>query len=155
MVQLLLLEKNNCKGVSHIEQALLQSVHWRDWCGGWSSSTLATWCEEPSHWEKPWSWEGLKAGGEGDDGGPNGWMASWTQGTWVSANSGRWWRTGDLGVLQSTGSPRVRHDWATEQHSCSHEISMGPSPWPHGVPRHEYVTVAVTVKRGKPPLLPK
>ena len=56
----------------------------------------------------------LKAGGEGDDRGWNGWMASPTQWTWVWVNFGSWWRTGKLGVLQSVGSQRVRHDWVTE-----------------------------------------
>ena len=46
----------------------------------------------------------------------NGWMASPTQWTWVWVNSGNWWWTGRPGVLRSTGSQRVRHDWATEQH---------------------------------------
>ena len=41
-----------------------------------SSSTLATWCEELTHWKRPWCWEWLKAGGEGDDRGWDGWMAS-------------------------------------------------------------------------------
>ena len=56
----------------------------------------------------------LKAGGEGDDRGWDGWMASPTQWTWVWASSGSWWRTGKSGVLQSMGSQRVRHDWAAE-----------------------------------------
>ena len=42
-------------------------------------------------------------------------MASWTQWTRFCANSGRWWYTGKPGVLQSMGSPRLRHDFATEQ----------------------------------------
>ena len=51
-----------------------------------------------------------------DDRRQDGWMASLTQWTWAWANSGRWWRTGKPGVLQSMGgSQRVRHDWATEQ----------------------------------------
>ena len=33
----------------------------------WSSDTLASWCEEPTHWKRPWCWERLKAGGKGDD----------------------------------------------------------------------------------------
>ena len=41
--------------------------------------------------------------------------ASWTQWTWVWANSWRWWRTRNPGVLQTLGSQRVRHDLATEQ----------------------------------------
>ena len=78
-------------------------------------NTLTTWCEELTHWKRPWCWERLRAGGEVGDRGWDGWMASPTQWTWVWANSGRWWRTGKPGVLQSMGSQRVRHDWVTEQ----------------------------------------
>ena len=78
----------------------------------WSSNTLATWCKELIHWKRPWCWERLKAGGAGDDRGWGGWMTSLTQWTWVRASSGRWWRTGKPGVLQSMGSQRVGHDWA-------------------------------------------
>ena len=63
--------------------------------------------------ERPWCWERLKARGEGDDRGWDGWMASPTQWTWVNSRSG-WW-TGRPRVLQSMGSQRVRHDWAAEQ----------------------------------------
>ena len=77
-------------------------------------NTLATWCEELSHWKRPWCWERLKAGGEGDDRGWGGWVASPTQWTWVWASSRSWWRTGRPGVLQSMGSQRVGHDWAAE-----------------------------------------
>ena len=66
-------------------------------------------------WKRPWCWERLKAGGEGDDRGWDGWMASLTRWTWVWVNSGSWWQTGRPGVLQSMGSQRVRHNWATEQ----------------------------------------
>ena len=41
------------------------NVHWKDWCWSWNSNTLATWCEELTHWKRPWCWEGLAAGGEG------------------------------------------------------------------------------------------
>ena len=44
----------------------------------------------------------------------DGWMASPTQWTWVWVNSESWRWTGRPGVLQSTGSQRVGHDWATE-----------------------------------------
>ena len=57
---------------------------------------------------------GLGAGGEGDDQGWDGWMASLTRWTWVWVNSGGWWWTGRPGVLQFIGSQRVRQDWATE-----------------------------------------
>ena len=55
------------------------SVLWKDWCWGWNSNTLATWCEELAHWKRPWCWERLKEGGEGDDRGWDGWMASLIQ----------------------------------------------------------------------------
>ena len=84
----------------------------KDW--SWNSNTLATSCEELTHWKRLWRWEGLGAGGEGDDRGWDGWMASLTRWTWVWVNSGSWWWTGRPGVLQFMGSQRVRHDWATE-----------------------------------------
>ena len=62
-------------------------------------------------WKYP---ERLKAGGEGDNGGWDGWMASLTQWTWVWVNSRSWWWTGRPGVLQFMGSQRVGHDWTTE-----------------------------------------
>ena len=61
-----------------------------------------------------WCWEGLEAGGEGDDRGWDGWMASLIRWTWVWVNSGSWWWTGRPGVLQFMGSQRVGHDWATK-----------------------------------------
>ena len=69
---------------------------------------------ELTHWKRPWCWEGLGAGGEGDDRGWDGWMALSTRWTWVWVNSGSWWWTGRPGVLQFTGSQRVGHDWLTE-----------------------------------------
>ena len=56
----------------------------------WNSNTLATSCEELTHWKRSWCWEGLRAGGEGDDRGWDGWMASPTQWTWVWMNFGSW-----------------------------------------------------------------
>ena len=76
---------------------------------------MVTVTNELTHWKRPWCWERLKAGGEGDDRGQDGWVASPTQRTWVWASSVRWWRTGKPGVLQSMGSQRVRHDWKTEK----------------------------------------
>ena len=80
----------------------------------WNSSTLATSCEELTHWKRLWCWEGLGAGGEGDNRGWDGWMASLIRWTWVSVNSGSWWWTGRPGVLWFVGSQRVGHDWATD-----------------------------------------
>ena len=86
------------------------NILWKDWCWSWSSNTLATWCEELTHLKRPWCWARLRAGGEGNDRGWDGWMASRTQWTWVWVNSGSWWWTGKPGVLQSMGSQRVRHN---------------------------------------------
>ena len=64
-------------------------IHWKVWCWGWSSNTLATWCEELTHWKTSWCWERLNAGGEGDNRGWDAWMASLTQWTrvWLSSES--------------------------------------------------------------------
>ena len=96
----------DCKEIKPVHPKGNQSwnIHWKDWCWSLNSNTLATWCEELIHWRRPWCWERLKAGGEGDDRGWDGWMASPTQWTWVWANSGSWWCTGKPGVLQSLGS---------------------------------------------------
>ena len=83
--------------------------HWKDWCWSWNSNTLATWCEELTHWKRAWCWERLKGGGEGDHRGWDGWMASPTRWKWVWVNSVSWWWTGRPGMLQFKG-----HDWATE-----------------------------------------
>ena len=97
-----------------IQRKSILNIHWKDWCWSWSSNTLATWCEELTHWKRPWCWKWLKAGGEGDDRGWDGWMASPTQWTWVWVSSVSWWWTGRPAVLQSIELQRVRHDWATE-----------------------------------------
>ena len=86
-----------------------------DWCWSWSSNTLATWWKEPTHWKKSWCWERLRVRGEGGNRGWDGWMASLTQWTWVSANSKRHWRTGKSGVLQFMGSQRLGHNLVTEE----------------------------------------
>ena len=92
-------------------------VHWKDWCWSWNSNTLATWCEQLTHFPmmmEPWWWERLRAGGEGCDRGWDGWMASLTWWMWVWASSRSWWWSGRPGVLQSMGWQRVRHDWVIE-----------------------------------------
>ena len=75
---------------------------------------LGHWCNEQTHWKRPWCWERLKVGGEGDNRGWGGWMVSLTQRTWVWASSRSCWWTGKPGVLQSMGLQRVWHNWVTE-----------------------------------------
>ena len=107
------------------------------------TNTLATWCEELTHWKRPWCWARLKAGGEEDDRGWDGWMASPTKWTWIWASSKNWWWTGKPAMLQSMGSQRVGHAWVTELNwtellsilyivacmylSCSHNLFLPPS----------------------------
>ena len=100
-------------------------VYWKDWCWGWNSNTLATSCEELTHWKRPWCWEGLGAGGEGDDRGWDGWRASLTRWTWVWVNSRSWWWTGRPGVLRFMGSQRVGHDWGTELNWSTNSLETG------------------------------
>ena len=102
---------------SQSQRKSVLNIHWKDWC--WSSNTLATWCEETTQWKWPWCWERLKARGERDDRGRECWMASPTQWTWVWANSGRWWWTEKLGMLQSMELQRDwmwLSDWTTTMH---------------------------------------
>ena len=77
----------------------------------------------------------FKVGGEGDDRGWDGWMASPTQWTWVWISSGSWWWTGRPGMLQSMGSQRVGHDWATElnwtESAHPEELSWTRGPLEH------------------------
>ena len=51
--------------ISQSKRKSTLNIHWKDWCWSWSSNSLATWCEELTHWERPWCWERLKAGREG------------------------------------------------------------------------------------------
>ena len=65
------------------------NIHCKDWHWSWSFNTLATWCEQLTHWKRPWCWERLRARGEVGNRGWDGWMVSLTQWTRVWANSGR------------------------------------------------------------------
>ena len=70
--------------------------------------TLILWLpDELTPWKRPWCWERLKAGGEGEDKGWDGWMVSPTQWTLAWVSSRNWWWTGKPGMLQSMGSRRV------------------------------------------------
>ena len=79
-----------------------------------ASNILATWCEELTHLKRPWCRERLKAGGEGDNRGWDGWMTSLTQWTWVWVSSRSWTWTGKPGVLHSMGLQRVGNKQVTK-----------------------------------------
>ena len=87
------------------------NIHWKDWC--WSSNTLATWCEELTHYKWPWCWERLRAKGEGSDRGWDGWIASLTMDMSLSklrdmVKERGAWRAAVHGVAN-------RHNLVTEQ----------------------------------------
>ena len=94
-------------------QSILKEIspnfHWKDWCWSWNFNTLATWCKEKT--VMLGKIEGRRRRG---DRGWNGWMAPLTWWTWAWARSGSSWWTGKPGMLQSMGSQRDGHDWATE-----------------------------------------
>ena len=95
------------------------------------TNNLATWCEELIQWKRPWCWERLRAGGEGDGRGWDGWMASPTQWTWVWVNFGSWWWTGRPGMLQSMGlhsrrrlSDRTELNWGLDIISSEKDLQF-------------------------------
>ena len=106
----------DCKEIQpvHPKGDQFLGVYWKDWCWSWNSNTLATRCKELTHLKRSWCWERLRAGGEGENRGWDGWMASPTQWTCVWVNSRSWCWTGWPGMLQFMGSQRVGHDWVTE-----------------------------------------
>ena len=79
--------RSNC---SQFWRKSVLNIHWKDWYWSWNSNILATWCEELTHWKRPWSWVKLKAGEEGANRGWGNWMASLTQWTWVWASFVSW-----------------------------------------------------------------
>ena len=101
----------DCKEIKQSMKSTL-NIHWKSWCWSWSSNPLATWCEELTHWKRPWCWEQLRAGGEGDDGRWDGIIDSIDMSL---SKFWRSWRAGKPGVLQSMGSQRIRHNLVTEQ----------------------------------------
>ena len=103
-----------CKEMKPVNSKGNQSWIFIGRCWSWNSNNLATWFKELTHWKRPWCWERLKGGGEGDDRGWVGWMASLTLWTRVRANSRSWWWIGKPGMLQSMGSQRIRYDWEIE-----------------------------------------
>ena len=96
------------------------NIHWKDWCWSWNSNTLATWCGELNHSKRPWFWEWLKAGGEGEDRGWDGWMASLTQWTWV-------WVNGEL-VMDREAWRAVIHGVAKSQTGLSNWTELKRMP---------------------------
>ena len=93
------------------------NIYWKDWCWSWNSNSLATWCEELNHWERPWCWERLKAGGEGDNRGWDGLMASLTLWTWV-------WVI--LGIGDGQGSLVCCSPWGCKESDMTEQLNWQP-----------------------------
>ena len=109
---------------SQLYRKSVLNIHWKDWCWTWNSNPLTTWCKELTYLKRPWCWERLKWGGEGDDRRWDVWMTSPTQWTWVWANSGSWWWIGRPSMLQSMGLQRVRHNRVAELKLLSRSIKQ-------------------------------
>ena len=96
------------------------NIHWKDWCWSWNSRTLATWCEKLTHLKRSWWWERLGAGGEGDNRGWDGWMASPTRWAWVWAGFRNWYGQGGLACCSPWGHKELdtteRVNWTMEKY---------------------------------------
>ena len=93
----------------------------KDWCWSWNSNPLATWCEELTHWKRPWCWERLKAGGEGDDGGERvGWHHRLD---WYESDQA-------LGVGDGRGNLACCSPWGHKESDTTEWLN-----WTHGVGR--------------------
>ena len=131
----------DCKEIQPVNPKGIQSwlLIGRCWC--WNSNSLATWCEELTHWKRPWCWQRLKAGREGDDRRWDGWMASLTQWIWVWISSGSCSWTWKPGALQSMGLQRVGHDWAIELNWIQSYFSFWECNYHHKANNHVIIVM--------------
>jgi len=88
------------------------NIHWKDWF--WNSNSSIC-CEELTHWKRPWCWKRLKVGGEGDDRGWDGWMAS---STWVWLDS----RIGDGQGSLAAAVHEVEKNWTPLSDWCELQL---------------------------------
>jgi len=105
----------------------------KEWCWSWNSNTLTTSCEELIHWKRLWCWEELGAGGEGDDRGWNGWMASPNRWTWVWVNPGVGDGQGGLACCDSWGHKEwdttEQLNWTEPEHEINTKYLLQGKNW--------------------------
>ena len=104
------------------------NIHWRDSCWSRSSNTLATWYKELTHWERPWCWKRLKAWGNGDNRGWDGWIVLPTQWTWVWASSKDMVKDREAwcaAIHRVTNSQTRLSDWTTTKTSTLRRRKTG------------------------------
>ena len=112
----------DCKEIQpvHPKGDQVLGVHWKDWRWSWNSNTLATWCEELTHWKRPWCRERWKAGGEGDDRGWDGLDGIINSWTWVWVNSGRAGGRKESDMIERLNWTEL--NWSNEMMGCQSRV---------------------------------
>ena len=113
-------------------QSILKEIspeyYCKDWC--WSSNTLATWRKQLTCWKRPWCWERLRAGGEGDNRGWDGWMDHWLNGHEFEQTLGDGEEQGSLACCSPWGCKESdTTEWLNNNNITSHL-----SQWGHFLP---------------------
>ena len=109
--------------LSHASKEMLKillNIHWKDWCWSWNSSTLAISCEELTHWKRLWCWEGLGAGGEGDDKDE---MARWHH--WLNGCESEW----TPGVGDGQGGLACCDSWGRKESDTTEQLNWERWYW--------------------------
>ena len=96
------------------------NILWKNWCWSWNFNTLDTWWEEPTHWKRPWCWERLKAGREGDNRGWDGWMVWQTEFEQFVHEFERFWELG----MDREAWHVVVHDVSKSQTRLSNQTEL-------------------------------
>ena len=108
------------------ERKSILNIHWKDWFWSWNFNTLATWCEELTHWKKILMLEKIAGRSRGGRQRTDDWMGSLTQWAWVWAGSGSWWWTGKPGMLQKgvTNHQIWLSDWTEPSHKSKQKYIL-------------------------------
>ena len=104
-------------------------IHWKDQCWDWSTNIFATWCEETTHWKRPWCWERLKAQGGRS-------CREWESITdSMDVNLNKFWKiVKDRGAWHASvhGVPKSWawfNDWTTTERTIDHILTAPLTSW--------------------------